>query len=159
MIEMIPSWDQYPPRNLQGGIGSLLKLWDGSHFDHHVWRWVIVPTDLSWSFSAICTPYRWCVFYSEITYMCEWFKSMRERQHTLNKIAPYVMARWPLQQIPPLHFLDTHLLPLLSPSCVWNQSLLDALPTWLNLHSKTPTCIPSVTTLHWDYMVTITVMI
>ena len=37
------------PRNLKGGVGSLLTpvltLWVGGHITRHVWRWIIVPSD------------------------------------------------------------------------------------------------------------------
>ena len=78
------------PRNLKGGIRSLLTpvltLWQGGHIDSHVWRWVIVPSDLAWSFGAICVHYRYCVIHRTITNLRAWFESTRERQLTLNDI-------------------------------------------------------------------------
>ena len=51
-------------KEFKRGIKStpVLMLWGGGHFDHHVWRWVIVPPDLPQSFSAICATYHCCVF-------------------------------------------------------------------------------------------------
>ena len=77
-------------------------------------------SDLPQSFSVICAYYRYRVIYHMITYMRVWLKSEQERQLTHNEIAwrvwlrkirrynnspPYVMAKWPPQQIPPLNFL------------------------------------------------------
>ena len=60
------------PRNLKGGIRSLLPLvltlsWDGDHFDSHIWRWVIVHSELTQSFGAICVRYGCRVFCLKLT--------------------------------------------------------------------------------------------
>ena len=74
-------------RNLKRGIGSLLTPvltpWAGSHIDHHVWRWVIVLSDLAQSFDVICTHYR----YRMITCMPAWFKSTHAKQNCLAGLA------------------------------------------------------------------------
>ena len=95
----------------------VLMLWGGSHITCHIWRCVIVPSDLVLSFGAICVHYRYRVIHRTITNML--FESMLERQPALNKIIwraykcsykkirrynnspPYVTARWLPQQIPP----------------------------------------------------------
>ena len=63
----------------------MLTLRGGGHFDGHLWRWVIVPLDLTQLFgaiSALSLPH----LYRTITYkMHAWFKSMQERQLMLNK--------------------------------------------------------------------------
>ena len=51
-------------------LTPVLTLWGGGHIDHHVWRWVIVPWGLAWSFSAICTQYCYRVIHHAITYVC-----------------------------------------------------------------------------------------
>ena len=72
---------------LKGELGlfltPVLTLWGSGHFDHHVWRWAIVPSDLAWTFGAICAHYRYRVIHRAITIMRAWFKSTRERQLTL----------------------------------------------------------------------------
>ena len=82
-------WSQGISRYLKGGIGSfltpVLALWGGSHIDRHVWRWVIVPSDLVWSFGTICTRYGHHVNHRAIIY--DNLKSKRERQLSLNKFA------------------------------------------------------------------------
>ena len=110
--------------NYQGESGlfltHVLTLWGSSHIDRHIWRWVIVSSDLAWTFGAICAHYRYCGIHSTITYMRVWFKSTRERQLMLNETAmaglatkkmqrynnspPYMMAKWLPQQIPPFNF-------------------------------------------------------
>ena len=72
----------------------------------------------TFGFSAICAHYRYCVIHRAITNLRAWFESTLERQLTLNEIfgglsdekirrynnsPPYVTARWPPQQIPPLN--------------------------------------------------------
>ena len=45
------------PRNLKGVVLFLtpvLMLWGSSHFDGHVWIWVIVLSDVARSFGVIC---------------------------------------------------------------------------------------------------------
>ena len=113
-------------------------MWGGGHIDRHVWRWVIVPSDLARSFGAICTYYRYRVIHRAITYMRAWFKSTLERQLTLNKIVwrtwlqkkirrynnspPYVTARWLTQQIPPSNFLGPSRLASKSICSVYKQT-------------------------------------
>ena len=125
------------PRSLKGGIGLLLTpvltLWGGGHVDCHIWRWVIVPPDLARSFSAIYAHYRDHVIHCTITYVHAWCKSMQKRQSRLMKLfgglrcekirwynnsPPYVTARWPPQQIPPLNFLDC--ITYFDPTCTWS---------------------------------------
>ena len=64
---------EFQSRNLKGGTGLLLTpvltLWGSSHIDCHVWRRVIVPSDLAQSFGAICAHYRYRVIHHAITYM------------------------------------------------------------------------------------------
>ena len=80
-------------RNFKGGIRPLLTpvltLQDGGHIGRHIWRGVIVPSDLVRLFDAIwfCTHYRYRMIHLVITYMRAWFKSTRKRQFTFNKIA------------------------------------------------------------------------
>ena len=105
-------------------LTPVLTLWGGGYIACHVWRWVIVPSDLVQSFGAICAHYRYCMIHCTITNMCAWFESTRER-HLIcltklfgglsyekiwryNNSPPYVMARWLPQQIPPLNFLATN---------------------------------------------------
>ena len=64
-------------------LTPVLTLWDSSHIDRHVWRWVIVPSDLEQTFSAICACYRYRVIHRVITIMRAWVRSTRERQLTL----------------------------------------------------------------------------
>ena len=101
---------------------SCVNAMGSGHFDSHVWRWVIVPLDLARSFSVICAHYCCWVFYHMIP------KCMRdlipheksntrlmkllgglsyEKSRRYNNSPPYVMVRWPSQQIPPppLNFL------------------------------------------------------
>ena len=93
-----------------------LTLWGGSHIDCHIWRWLIVPSDLVQSFGAICSYHRHRVIHWAITYdVCVIKSMMGERQLTFNKIAwrvklwknspPHATARWPPQQISLLNFL------------------------------------------------------
>ena len=78
-------------RKLKGVIESLfdpcVNAMGGGHIDGHVWRWFNVPPDLAQSFGAICAHYRYHVIHRVVTNMCAWFKSTRERQLRLNKIA------------------------------------------------------------------------
>ena len=109
------------PRNLKEGIRSLRTpvLTLCGLTDRYVWRRVIFPLDLARSFGAIYA-HRYHVIHCTISYMRAWFKSTQERQLTLNKnfvaglamqkirryskSPPYVMARWPPQQILPFKF-------------------------------------------------------
>ena len=79
------------PKEFKGGnrvsFWPVLTLWSGGHIDRHVWRWVIVPSDLARSFGAICAHYPYRVIHRAITNVRAWFKSTRERQLTLNKTA------------------------------------------------------------------------
>ena len=105
-------------------LTPVLTLWGGGHIIHHVWRRVIVPLNLAWSFGAICAHYHYRVIHCEITDMRAWFESTQEKQLSLltgltksfgrlsykkirwyNNSLPYMTARWPPQQIPPLNFL------------------------------------------------------
>ena len=49
-------------------LTPVLMLWSGSHIDRHVWRWVIVPSDLARSLGAICEHYHYRVIHRAITY-------------------------------------------------------------------------------------------
>ena len=64
---------------LKGEVGLFLTpvvtLCGGVHIDCHTWSWVIVPSDLTRSFSAICAHYRHRVIHRRITYRRAWFKS------------------------------------------------------------------------------------
>ena len=105
------------PRNLKGETGSLFdpyfKAMVRGHIGRHVWRWVILPSDLVRYFGTICVHYRYRVIQRTITYMRAWFKSlaiaglaMKKSRGTITlPIPPHVTARWPSQQIPPLNFL------------------------------------------------------
>ena len=77
-------------KEFKRGIGSLLTpmvtLCGGGHIARHVWRWFVVPSDLTRSFGAIYTHYRYVVIHRAITFMHAWFESTRERQLTLNEI-------------------------------------------------------------------------
>ena len=113
------------PKNLKGESGLFLTpVWmirGGGHIDHHVWRRVIVPSDLARSFGAICAYYCYNVIHRGITYMHAWFKSTQvegnscltklfgglnyEKIQRYNNSPPYVTAKWPPQQTPLLNFL------------------------------------------------------
>ena len=54
-----------------------LTLKGTGHIGRHVWRWVIVPSDLARTFGTICAHDRYCVIHRAITYMQAWFKSTR----------------------------------------------------------------------------------
>ena len=62
--------------NLRDELGlfftPVLTLWSGGHIGCHVRRWVIVPSDLSRSFGAICAHYRYRVNHRAIIIMCAW---------------------------------------------------------------------------------------
>ena len=62
----------------------VLTLWGSGHITRHIWRWVIVPSDLARSFGAICAHYRYRSIHRAITNMHVRFEFMRERQLTLN---------------------------------------------------------------------------
>ena len=66
---------------------AVLILWSNGHIDCHVWRWVTVPLDLAQSFCTICAHYHYHVIHPAITFMCELFTLMWERQLMLYKIA------------------------------------------------------------------------
>ena len=101
-------------------LTPVLTLWGDGHIDQQVWRWVIVPPDLVRSFGMICTQYRYRVIHCTIT-LCLRDLSPREKGNSrltklldglsyekiqrYNNSPPYVTARWPPQQIPPLNFL------------------------------------------------------
>ena len=121
-----PLYDSTSPyktcRNFKGGIGSHFYLC----FNAMGWRsyWpscmemsiYIVPSDLAWSFGAICA-HQYCVIHHAITYIhacvikvhagkathaklnCLAGLAMKKTQRN-NNSPPYVMARWPPQQIP-----------------------------------------------------------
>ena len=112
-------------RNLKGGIGSFLtpalRLWNG-HIDRHIWRWVIVPSDFAQSFGAICAHYHYYMIHRAITHMRAWLSLPGKGNSRLTKLLcglsykknpelqnspPYLMIRWPPQQIPPLNFLGS----------------------------------------------------
>ena len=87
MAEMLQSYHSYIWVNqgiLKGESGlfltPVLTLWGSGHIDHHIWRWNIVPSDLTQSFGTICAHYRYRVIHRRITFMHVWFKSTRERQ-------------------------------------------------------------------------------
>ena len=68
-------------------LTPVLMLWGGSHIDRYVWRRAIVPLGLVQSFGTMCARYHYRMIHCAITYyVCEWFKSTRERQLMLNKI-------------------------------------------------------------------------
>ena len=77
------------PRNLKKGESGLsltpvLTLWGSGHIARHVWRWVIVPSDLTRSFSAICAHYCYSVIHHTIDSLLHaWFEFTWERQDTL----------------------------------------------------------------------------
>ena len=81
------TWGPYKEfkRGNRVSFWPVLILCGSGHIAHHVWRWVIVPSDLAPSFCAICTHYHYRVIHHVITYMGAWFESTRERQLTLNK--------------------------------------------------------------------------
>ena len=60
----------------------MLTICGSGHFDGHVWRRVVAPSDLT-----ICAHYRCRVFYCAITYMRAWFNSTQERQLMQNEIS------------------------------------------------------------------------
>ena len=68
-------------RNFKRGIRSLFDpcanaMGGGGHIDRHVWRWVIVPSDLAWTFCLICAYYCYRVIHRAITYMHAWFMQL-----------------------------------------------------------------------------------
>ena len=96
---------------LKGGnrVSFWLCVMGSGHIDHHVWRWVIVPSNLAPSFGEICAHYGYRVIYCAIIQMYVWFMSTWEMQLTLNKTVwrvnyekiwrynnspPYMMANW-----------------------------------------------------------------
>ena len=85
------SYFSFAPRSFKGESGlfltPVLKLWGDGHIDRHVWRWVIVPSDLARTFGTVCAHYR--MIHSTITIMRAWFKSTREKQLTLAWWASY----------------------------------------------------------------------
>ena len=110
--------------NLRGELGlfftSVLTLWSSGHIGGHVWRRVIVLSDLARSFSAICVHYRYRLIQHAIVIMYTWFSPHwkgnscllgglnSEKIGRYNNSAPYVTPRWPLQGIPPLNFLASN---------------------------------------------------
>ena len=103
--------------NLRGESGlfftPVLTLWSSRHITRHIWRWVIVPSDLAQSFGATCPHNRYCVIHRMITNMRVWFSPNRKGSFLLlgglgykkirryNNSTPYMTARWLPQQIPP----------------------------------------------------------
>ena len=110
-------------RNFKGELGlfltPVLMLWGGRHVARHVWRWVIVPSDLRLPLGTIYTHYHYCVIHRVITNMHDlsqrgkgnsrltklfgWLSYEKIRRYS--NLPPYVMARWLPQQISPLDFL------------------------------------------------------
>ena len=74
--------------NLGLFLTPMLTLGGGGHIARHVWRRVIVPSDLALSFGAICKHYRYrmTLIHRAIINMYARFESTRERQLMLNKI-------------------------------------------------------------------------
>ena len=116
----LPSVTYQCLNSLKEGLGSLLTpvltLFDGLTR----MEGVIVPLDLARSLGSICAHYLCRVFYHTITYIYIWFQSTRKGNSHLTKLLgwmsskkiwrnnnspPYVTARCPPQQIPPLNFL------------------------------------------------------
>ena len=68
-------WDNIYQGNLKGWIGSpfdpcpVLMLWGDGHIARHVWRRVIVPSDLVRSFGAIWAHYCYHVIHHAIAYI------------------------------------------------------------------------------------------
>ena len=95
-------------------LTDVLMLWGGSHITRHVWRWVIVLSDLAQC--TICAHYHYRGIHCAIINMHAWFESMRERANSCltklfdglgykkilryNNSPQYVMAKWPPQKIP-----------------------------------------------------------
>ena len=73
---------EFKKGNRVSPVTPVLTLWGGGHNACHVWRWVIVPSDLARSVHI----YRYRMIHCAITNMCPWFESTQERQLTLNKI-------------------------------------------------------------------------
>ena len=48
---------------------SCVNAMGGRHIERHVWRWVIVPSDLARSFGPICAHFLYRVIHCAITYM------------------------------------------------------------------------------------------
>ena len=84
------SWEEVFQGIKKGESGlfltTVLTLWGGGHIAHHVWRRVIVPSDLAQSFGAICAHYRYRMIHRAITSMRIGVEFTWERQLTLNKI-------------------------------------------------------------------------
>ena len=107
----------FTPRNFKGFF-----FWPAMHFDHQVWRWVIVPSELVRSFGAICTHCCYLLIHHVICVRdlsphrkgnSRLKKLLGELNHKkirrYNNSPPYVMARWLPQQIP-LNFLSSHMI-------------------------------------------------
>ena len=90
LVQVFVKRSLYPKEFKKGESGlfltPLLMLWGGGHIACHVWRWVIVPSDLARSFGTICAHYCSSVIYRAITNMRARFEFLWERQLTLNKI-------------------------------------------------------------------------
>ena len=121
LMDMTGPVDKVLPRKLKGEIGPLfftpvLMLWRGCHITGHVWRRVIVPSDLAQSFGAIRT-HRYRLIHCAITNMHAWFSLCgKGNTHLLSGLSyetmwrysnssPYVTTRELPQQITPLNFL------------------------------------------------------
>ena len=97
-----------------------LIISDGGHIGRHIWMWVIVPSDLTQSFSGNCTHYHDKVIHHRINILpilhaiCIFMKGNSrmldrlsyEKIRRYNNSLPHVMVRWPPKQIPPLNFLE-----------------------------------------------------
>ena len=83
-------------------LTPVLTLWGGSHFDCHIWRWVII--------GRICTHYRFCVLLGNTlntlhdlspqekgnTLLRKLLGGLRDKQIWRYNNSPlYVAARWP----------------------------------------------------------------
>ena len=63
------------PRNLRRESGlfftPVLILWGGRHIAGHIWRQVIVPSDVVQSFGMICVHKSYCVIHHKIMCQCD----------------------------------------------------------------------------------------
>ena len=78
-------------RNLKGELGLFLscvfiRLWGSGQIDCHIWRRVVVPSDLAQSFGTICSHYRYRVIHRTITNMPAWLSPHRKGNSCLTKL-------------------------------------------------------------------------
>ena len=81
----------YCSRKFKGVSGlfftPMLVPWSSGQIGGHVWRWVIVPSDLTQSFGAICRLYSYRVIHHAITIMWAWFHVGKATHTSLAGIA------------------------------------------------------------------------